>query len=100
MKECEPLPPWPPLPTPPPRLQRHKLNLKAKVQSSISHLSFKRLVPASRRFQVGFDRGNLQRPTRLALVVPAPMPPDAPTPPPHARVMTPPQTYVNRPLVT
>jgi hypothetical protein len=42
---------------------RRKLNSKAEVESSTSQLSFKRLVPASRRFQLGFDRVKLHRPT-------------------------------------
>jgi len=40
-------------------LYRRKLNLKAKLESSISHFSFQALN--SRRFQHGFHRLNLHR---------------------------------------
>jgi hypothetical protein len=42
---------------------RRRLNVKAKVESGSSHFSVKRLFPASRRFQQGFHRVKLQRPT-------------------------------------
>jgi hypothetical protein len=42
-------------------VKRRKLDLKAALESRISHLSFNTL--RSRRFQLGFDRVNLHRPT-------------------------------------
>jgi len=42
-------------------LSRRKLNLKAKLESRTSCCSFKRLVPASRRFQLGFHWFKLHR---------------------------------------
>ena len=42
-------------------MKRRKLKLKAEVESSISHFSFN--THRSRRFQRGFDRVNLHRPT-------------------------------------
>jgi len=41
--------------------QWRKLNLKAQVESTISQLHFQ--APSSRRFQRGFDRVKLHRPT-------------------------------------
>ena len=35
-------------------VERRKLNLKAKIESSISHFSFKRLIPGG--FNLGFKR--------------------------------------------
>jgi hypothetical protein len=37
------------------------LKLKAKIESGSSHFSFKRSVPASRRFQNELHRVNLHR---------------------------------------
>ena len=42
-------------------VQRRKLSLKAEVESGISHFSFNPL--SSRRFQLRFDRVNLDRTT-------------------------------------
>ena len=44
-----------------PSLKRRKLKSKAKLESSSSYFSFKAL--SSRRFQLGFDRVDLHRPT-------------------------------------
>jgi hypothetical protein len=48
-------------PTAATELKRRTLKLKAKFESSPSYPSFKRLVPASRRFQLGFHWVNLHR---------------------------------------
>jgi hypothetical protein len=42
---------------------RRQLNLKANLESSLSYFSFKRLLITYRRYQRGFDRVNLHRPT-------------------------------------
>jgi hypothetical protein len=47
----------------PAMVQRRKLNLKAKLESSSSYFSFKRLVPGSSSFQRRSDRVNLHRRT-------------------------------------
>jgi hypothetical protein len=71
------------------------LNLKAKVESSLTYFSLKAL--SDRRFQLGFDRVNVHWPTGLAPLLlrgaaPAPLPgrdggcgtfsPPPPAPPP------------------
>jgi len=50
-------------------MQWRNLNLKAKYESSTSHLSFKRLLPGARRFQHGSDRVNLHNHTLTGTMV-------------------------------
>jgi hypothetical protein len=44
-------------------MKRRKLNLKVKLESSLSHFSFKRYGPGALNSQRWFDRVNLHRPT-------------------------------------